>query len=93
MHVDLDRRLLCLGGRRVKLPRSQFNICAYLSRRPGWFRTRGQIMDFLYKPAAEPDSDRAIDSHVSKANRAMRAASGEVWILPDIGTEYYWREN
>jgi len=84
-----DRRLILHEGRSLRLPRAQFNVCAYLAQRPGFVRSRDNIMVAIW-PDGRVVTDRTIDGHVKLARRAMNETFGRHWIMTAPGVGYYW---
>ncbi|MEO6299946.1 MAG: winged helix-turn-helix domain-containing protein [Paracoccaceae bacterium] len=81
--VDPDCRTITQGKITVRPTRAEFDIIYYLSARPGFVRSRAQIMDAM--GAGEEASDRAIDTHVKRIR-----AYGIRALKTSRGVGYYW---
>lgn len=82
--VDPDRRTVTVGGVAHRPPRMLFELIRYLSHRPGYVRTREEIMDAIRMGDV---SYRAVDSAVK---RIRRMGIEEIQVSHGVG--YYWRE-
>ena len=92
MHLDRERRLLIHGRQAALLTRSEFAIVDLLSSRPGWVKTREDLLAvaFTHDPDGGLD-DRVIDSHVKRIRAKMRAmGAGDDWIATRMGEGYSW---
>ncbi|MGW1893941.1 winged helix-turn-helix domain-containing protein [Streptomyces sp. NPDC002004] len=69
IHVDPDSRLVEVDGRRLELPRLEFDLLAYLHHRPLRVHSRQQLMDAVW-PASEA-GDRTVDVHISRLRRRL----------------------
>ena len=83
--VDLDCRTVTLNGKTYRIPRQQFNLIAFLARRPGMVRNRPDIMDHLGM-SLECD-ETSVDNIVKKIRRHGIEAVRTSW-----GVGYYWEE-
>ena len=68
--LDLDRMLVTVGGRRVDLTPTEFQLLAAMARQPGRVFTRAQLLDALHGVAFE-SYERAIDAHVKNIRRKL----------------------
>ena len=73
LRIDLDRHQITVGGTKVELTMTEFQIVRYLSERPGIVRTRDQIINQVHGQLAVL-SARTIDVHIT----AIRRKFGEV---------------
>ncbi|HEY9857379.1 MAG TPA: response regulator transcription factor [Stenomitos sp.] len=64
--LDLDRRLLRLGGREVALTPTEFRLMEAFTRHPGRTYGRGELLNLLDIDAMLESYDRAIDLHISR---------------------------
>ena len=94
MELDRDRRLLTHGGRVALLTRAEFAIVDLLISRPGFVRSRENMIEVCYSHDQDgPLDDRAMDSHVKRIRRKMRALSGSAaWIATRYGDGYAWAD-
>lgn len=85
LRIDADRRMVMVDDVPIELTASEFNILRYLARRPGYVRTRDQII-----AAVRGDhvilSGRTVDVHMT----AVRRKLGELgtWIHTVRGVGY-----
>jgi DNA-binding response OmpR family regulator len=70
--VDLDRREVTAGGRRVELTPIEFDLLAALVRQPGQVFTRMKLLEQL-GDAAYAGYERAVDQHIKN----LRAKLGD----------------
>ena len=74
------------------LTRAEFAIVDLLISRPGWVRSREDIIAATH--AHDPDGpldDRVIDSHVKRIRAKMRRmGAGDDWIATRWGDGYSW---
>lgn len=84
--VDLERRTLTVGAKVFRPPRQEFELAAYLARRPGVVRSRAELLDVL--GVSLNRTDRTIDTVVKR----LRARLGVDPIGTRHGYGYYWRE-
>jgi DNA-binding response OmpR family regulator len=59
-----------VGGRRIDLTPTEFQVLATLVRQPGRIFTRGQLLDAIHGVAFE-SYERAIDTHVKNLRRKI----------------------
>lgn len=85
LKIDADRRMVTVDDTPIELTASEFDILRYLARRPGYVRTRDQII-----AAVRGDhvvlSSRTVDVHMT----AVRRKLGELgsWIHTVRGVGY-----
>jgi DNA-binding response OmpR family regulator len=70
VELDLGRMEATIGGRRVELTPTEFQLLATLARQPGRVFTRAQLLDALHGVAFE-SYERAIDAHVKNLRRKI----------------------
>jgi two-component system, OmpR family, alkaline phosphatase synthesis response regulator PhoP len=70
LEVDLVRMRVTVGGRRVDLTPTEFELLAALAREPGRVFTRGQLLDAIHGVALE-SYERAIDAHVKNLRKKI----------------------
>ena len=68
--IDIDRHALTVCGTDVSLTRTEFDILRYLASRPGFVRTRDQIISAAHGPNAVLSS-RTVDVHVTAIRRKL----------------------
>ncbi|MET0772385.1 MAG: response regulator transcription factor [Candidatus Limnocylindrales bacterium] len=70
LELDLGRMLVTVGGRRVDLTPTEFQLLAAMARQPGRVFTRAQLLDAVHGVAFE-SYERAIDAHVKNIRRKL----------------------
>jgi two-component system, OmpR family, alkaline phosphatase synthesis response regulator PhoP len=70
VELDLARMVATIGGRRVELTPTEFQLLATLARQPGRVFTRAQLLDAVHGVAFE-SYERAIDAHVKNLRRKI----------------------
>jgi two-component system sensor histidine kinase ChvG len=77
LSMDPLRHAVTWKGRDVSLTVTEFLLLQALAQRPGFVKSRDQLMDVAYDEQVYVD-DRTIDSHIKRcARRAYRAAEAE----------------
>jgi two-component system, OmpR family, response regulator ChvI len=72
LEMDPARHRVNWGGRAVTLTVTEFLILEALAQRPGFVKSRDQLMDTAYQDDVYVD-DRTIDSHIKRLRRKFRA--------------------
>src|SRR5947199_269514 len=85
--LDLPRMEARLGGRRVDLTKTEFQLLAALAREPGRVFTRAQLLDAVRGVAFE-SYERAIDAHIKN----IRKKVGQQYIETVFGVGYRFAE-
>jgi two-component system alkaline phosphatase synthesis response regulator PhoP len=75
MELDMPRMEARIGGRRVDLTSTEFQLLAAMAREPGRVFTRAQLLDAVHGVAFE-SYERAIDAHVKNIRRKLEPDSG-----------------
>jgi len=70
VELDLPRMEASIGGRRVELTPTEFQLLATMARQPGRIFTRAQLLDAVHGVAFE-SYERAIDAHVKNLRRKI----------------------
>src|SRR5205823_5839258 len=68
VELDVPRMETRIGGRRVDLTKSEFQIVALMARQPGRVFTRAQLLDAVRGVAFE-SYERAIDAHIKNIRK------------------------
>ncbi|MBI3751434.1 MAG: response regulator transcription factor [Chloroflexi bacterium] len=63
--IDLDRRRVQRGDRRISLTPTEFEILRHLASRPGRVYTRAELLDLLRDYEALDQDEKTINVHVS----------------------------
>lgn len=88
--IDPLRHSVSWKGREVTLTITEFLILQALARRPGFVKTREQLMDLAYDEQVFVD-DRTIDSHIKRLRKKFRAVDdgfSAIETLYGIGYRY-----
>ena len=72
LELDRARRELRIGGRRVDVTATEFDLLATLAAQPGRVFTRSQLLDAIHGTAFEA-YERAIDAHVKNLRRKIES--------------------
>ena len=70
VELDVPRMEARVGGRRVDLTKSEFEIVAAMARQPGRVFTRAQLLDAVRGVTFE-SYERAIDAHIKNIRRKI----------------------
>jgi two-component system response regulator ChvI len=72
LELDLARHRTLWAGKDVTLTVSEFMILETLAQRPGFVKSREQLMNAAYQDDVYVD-DRTIDSHIKRLRKKFRA--------------------
>ncbi|TYB90330.1 response regulator transcription factor [Oceaniovalibus sp. ACAM 378] len=90
LSMDPLRHAVIWKGRDVSLTVTEFLLLQALAQRPGFVKSRDQLMDVAYDDQVYVD-DRTIDSHIKRLRKKMRSADPEfsaIETLYGIGYRY-----
>jgi two-component system response regulator ChvI len=76
LEMDPARHRVRWGGQDVPLTVTEFLILDALAQRPGFVKSRDQLMDVAYAHDSYVD-DRTIDSHIKRLRKKFRAVDKE----------------
>lgn len=88
--MDPLRHAVTWKGKDVSLTVTEFLLLQALAQRPGFVKSRDQLMDVAYDDQVYVD-DRTIDSHIKRLRKKMRMADddfGAIETLYGIGYKY-----
>ena len=88
--MDPLRHAVTWKGRDVSLTVTEFLLLQALAQRPGFVKSRDQLMDVAYDDQVYVD-DRTIDSHIKRLRKKMRAVDDDfsaIETLYGIGYRY-----
>ena len=88
--MDPDRHFVSWAGTQVQLTVTEFLILQALAQRPGYVKSRDQLMDAAYADDIYVD-DRTIDSHIKRLRKKFRAIDPEfssIETLYGVGYRY-----
>jgi two-component system response regulator ChvI len=90
LSMDPLRHLVSWKGRDVSLTVTEFLLLQALAQRPGFVKSRDQLVDVAYDEQVYVD-DRTIDSHIKRLRKKMRTVDDEfnaIETLYGIGYRY-----
>ncbi|WP_323776180.1 response regulator transcription factor [Leisingera sp.] len=90
LRMDPLRHAVAWKGRDVSLTVTEFLLLQALAQRPGFVKSRDQLMDVAYDDQVYVD-DRTIDSHIKRLRKKMRSADSDfaaIETLYGIGYRY-----
>jgi two-component system response regulator ChvI len=90
LQMDPLRHLVHWKGQEVSLTVTEFLLLQTLAQRPGFVKSRDQLMDVAYDEQVYVD-DRTIDSHIKRLRKKLRAVDPEfaaIETLYGIGYRY-----
>jgi two-component system, OmpR family, alkaline phosphatase synthesis response regulator PhoP len=82
--IDLDRHVVLVDGAAVDLTLSEFGILHYLAERPGFVRTRDQIIKSVHGDDRVLSS-RTIDVHVTALRRKLGRLGSMIETVRGVG--------
>lgn len=90
LRMDPLRHAVAWKGKDVSLTVTEFLLLQALAQRPGFVKSRDQLMDVAYDDQVYVD-DRTIDSHIKRLRKKMRMVDNEfsaIETLYGIGYRY-----
>ncbi len=92
LEMDPARHRVQWNGQDVTLTVTEFLILEALAQRPGFVKSRDQLMDTAYQDDVYVD-DRTIDSHIKRLRRKFRQVDGEFKAIETLyGVGYRFAE-
>ena len=93
LSMDPLRHSVSWKGRDVSLTVTEFLLLQALAQRPGFVKSRDQLMDVAYDDQVYVD-DRTIDSHIKRLRKKMRTADDEFSAIETLyGIGYRYNED
>ena len=90
--LDPNRHVCAWKGRPVRLTVTEFLLLQALAQRPGFVKSRDQLMDAAYDDSVYVD-DRTIDSHVKRIRKKFREVDPDFDMVETLyGVGYRYRE-
>ena len=90
--LDPARHDCLWDGRPVKLTVTEFLLLQALAQRPGFVKSRDQLMDVAYDDQVYVD-DRTIDSHIKRLRKKMRTVDDDFTAIETLyGIGYRYNE-
>ena len=91
--LDPARHECTWDGRAVKLTVTEFLLLQALAQRPGFVKSRDNLMDAAYDDQVYVD-DRTIDSHIKRMRKKFRQVDNEFDAIETLyGVGYRYRES
>lgn len=87
IEVNVDRRDVTVQGDPVDLTATEFDILYFLIKRPGWVRTRDQIIENV-RGDNYPVTDRSVDVHITSLRKKMGAAGENIETVRGVGYRF-----
>jgi two-component system response regulator ChvI len=92
LEMDPARHRVTWDGNEVTLTVTEFLILEALAQRPGFVKSRDQLMDTAYQDDVYVD-DRTIDSHIKRLRRKFRQADNDFKAIETLyGVGYRFSE-
>jgi len=85
--IDAERHLVNAGGAAIELTLTEFSILQYLAARPGFVRTRDQIISAVHGKSTVLSS-RTIDVHITALRRKLGALSDAIETVRGVGYRF-----
>jgi two-component system phosphate regulon response regulator PhoB len=85
--IDLDRHEVAVGGKKIELTLTEFGILHYLASRPGFVRTRDQIIGSVHGKNTVLSS-RTVDVHITALRRKLGALADCVETVRGVGYRF-----
>ena len=90
--MDPLRNSVSWKGKHVTLTVTEFLLLQALAQRPGFVKSRGQLMDVAYDDQIYVD-DRTIDSHIKRLRKKMRTVDDDFTAIETLyGIGYRYNE-
>ena len=90
--LDPARHLCAWKGERINLTVTEFLILKALAQRPGFVKSRDQLMDVAYDDQVYVD-DRTIDSHIKRLRKKFKAVDQSFDVIETLyGVGYRFKE-
>ncbi|OGN86811.1 MAG: hypothetical protein A2X23_08490 [Chloroflexi bacterium GWC2_73_18] len=91
--IDLERRRVSRGQRRISLTATEFEILRHLATRPGRVYTRRELLDLIRDYEALDQDEKTINVHVSHLREKLEDDPADpVFILTVRGVGYQFAE-
>ncbi|MEX0349263.1 MAG: response regulator transcription factor [Paracoccaceae bacterium] len=92
LRMDPLRHAVTWKGKDVSLTVTEFLLLQALAQRPGFVKSRDQLMDVAYDDQVYVD-DRTIDSHIKRLRKKMRTADSDFTAIETLyGIGYRYNE-
>jgi len=84
LDIDSERHIVRSGGAKVDLTLTEFRLLHYLAQRPGFVRTRDQIVSAI-RGEDTVLSSRAVDVHIASLRRKLGDAGSVIETVRGVG--------
>ena len=92
LSLDPNRHACTWKGEPVRLTVTEFLILQALAQRPGYVKSRDQLMDAAYDDQVYVD-DRTIDSHIKRLRKKFKAVDSSFDVIETLyGVGYRFKE-
>ena len=85
--IDSTRREVRVDGESVDTTRTEFDVLKYLAQRPGWVRTRGQIVDAVHGELY-PVTERSVDVQIVGLRKKLGASGKLIETVRGVGYRF-----
>lgn len=85
--IHTGRRSVSAGGKPIELTYTEFQVLAYLSRRPGWVFTRTQIVDAV-RGEDYPVTDRSVDVQIVGLRKKLGPSGRYIETVRGVGYRF-----
>jgi two-component system phosphate regulon response regulator PhoB len=82
--IDVDRHQVKVGGKPIELTVTEFGILRYLASKPGFVRTRDQIISAVHGDSTVLSS-RTVDVHVTALRRKLGEMGAVIQTVRGVG--------
>lgn len=82
--IHPGRREVTVSGQPVELTYTEFQVLAYLSKRPGWVATRSQIVDAV-RGVGYAVTDRSVDVQIVGLRKKLGEYGGYIQTVRGVG--------
>lgn len=89
IQINSDRREVRVNDTAIDLTATEFDILYFLIKRPGWVRTRDQIIENV-RGDNYPVTDRTVDVHITSLRKKLGGAGENLETVRGVG--YRFRE-
>jgi two-component system phosphate regulon response regulator PhoB len=92
IEIHTGRRAITISGRPVELTFTEFQLLAFLARRPGWVFTRTQIVDAVHGDDY-PVTDRSVDVQIVGLRKKLGPEGRFIETVRGVGYRFREKEH